>query len=241
MLTIDWKDRLDWQPSTLQQHQFDCLYETIVAGNRRSNLTRITTPEDFWEKHLWDSLRGVGNWLMDDKACRTIDIGTGGGFPAIPLAIARSDWFFSAIDSTTKKIDFVRAAATTLELDNLAAIVARSEELARTKAHRECYDLAVIRAVASASVCVEYAVPFLAVGGTAILYRGNWTELEAESTIVAAEILGAEIVKVDAFTTPLSQAVRHCIHLQKKQSTPDEYPRQTGIPTRLPLGLPIDS
>jgi 16S rRNA (guanine527-N7)-methyltransferase len=230
-----WQATIDWFPTDRQRSQLQFLYTAVVTANHNLNLTRITEPEEFWEKHLWDSLRGVGNLITDPAPLQVVDIGTGAGFPGLPLAIARNDWELTLVDSTAKKIGFIHSIAPELELTNIHPLVSRIEDLGQQSQHRHRYDLALLRAVANANVCAEYALPLIKIGGMAILYRGNWTEEEASSLEVAVAKLGGEVVKTDRFTTPLSNSIRHCIWLQKTAATHPYYPRAVGIPTQKPL------
>ncbi|WP_310487497.1 16S rRNA (guanine(527)-N(7))-methyltransferase RsmG [Chamaesiphon sp. VAR_69_metabat_338] len=230
-----WQETMNWQPTDRQQLQLQSLYSEVITANQQLNLTRITQPEEFWEKHLWDSLRGVGDLINDPAALQVIDIGTGVGFPGLPLAIARPDWQLTLVDSTAKKVGFIESIAPELGLTNVRPIVSRIEELGQNRSHRHQSDLALIRAVAATNICAEYALPLVKVGGTAILYRGNWTEEEATSLELAAAKLGGEISKIDRFTTPISQSIRHCIWLHKITDTHPYYPRAIGMPTQKPL------
>jgi 16S rRNA (guanine527-N7)-methyltransferase len=230
-----WQETIDWCPTDRQQSQLQALYTAVVNANQQLNLTRITTPEDFWEKHLWDSLRGVGDFIRDPAPMQVIDIGTGAGFPGLPLAIARTDWQLTLVDSTAKKVGFISSIFPELGLSNIHPLVSRIEELGQQTQHRHQSDLALVRAVASANVCAEYALPLVKVGGTAILYRGNWTDEEATSLELAVAKLGGEIAKIDRFTTPISNSIRHCIWLHKTTDTHPYYPRAIGIPTQKPL------
>jgi 16S rRNA (guanine527-N7)-methyltransferase len=230
-----WQETIDWCPTEAQQLQLQSLYTAVITANQALNLTRITTPEDFWEKHLWDSLRGVGKLIDRPSALKVIDIGTGAGFPGLPLAIARTDWQITLVDSTTKKVGFIEAIAPDIGVTNIHPLVSRIEELGQQNQHRHQYDLALVRAVSSANVCAEYALPLVKVGGTAILYRGNWTEEEASSLELAVAKLGGEISKIDRFNTPISNSIRHCIWLQKTTDTHPYYPRAVGMPTQKPL------
>ena len=230
-----WQSTIDWFPTEQQQIQLQFLYTAVVTANNNLNLTRITEPEEFWEKHLWDSIRGVGALITKPEPLKAIDIGTGAGFPGLPLAIARTDWELTLVDSTAKKIGFIQAITPELGLKNVHSLISRIEEIGQHLEHRHQYDLALIRAVASANICAEYALPLIKIGGTAILYRGNWTEEEAISLEVAVGKLGGEIVKIDQFTTPISNSIRHCICIQKTANTHPYYPRAIGIPTQKPL------
>ncbi|MBF2020767.1 MAG: 16S rRNA (guanine(527)-N(7))-methyltransferase RsmG [Hydrococcus sp. C42_A2020_068] len=235
-----WQTTLGWQPNKKQQEQFQKLYEEIIIGNRQFNLTRITEPREFWEKHLWDSLAGlnglgIANELEAGQPLYVIDIGTGAGFPGIPIAIALPFWIVTLLDSTRKKMVFLSGLITKLDLKNIQTLIGRAEEIGQNPLHRQAYDLALIRAVGEATVCAEYALPLLKIGGLAILYRGHWDEKDNLSLQLAAEKLGGKIERVTEFVTPLSQSIRHCIYLRKMLSTPPQFPRAIGIPVQKPL------
>jgi len=222
-----WQESLNWVPNDSQQQHFQRLYQLILEGNRSLNLTRITEPIEFWEKHLWDSLRGIARLLpVNDNLgeirefppqslLKAIDIGTGGGFPGLPVAIALPNLSVTLLDSTRKKIDFLETVLPSLAVKNAATLLGRSDEIWRQPPHKAAYNLAFLRAVGAASVCGKYAVPFLKNGGLAVLYRGNWTAEEETELQSAIEPLGATVESVEAFTTPVSHSVRHCVYLRK--------------------------
>jgi 16S rRNA (guanine527-N7)-methyltransferase len=214
-----WQSTLSWQPTAEQQQKFQAFYEQILIGNSQINLTRITEPSEFWEKHLWDSLSGLSaiDAVRKQQSCRSIDIGTGAGFPGVPIAIAHPLWRVTLLDSTRKKLVFLQPVLEKLSLKNAQILVGRAEAIAREKTHRATYDLATVRAVGAASICAGYALPFLKVGGTAILYRGQWSPAEATDLRSAVDLFGGEITIVQAFQTPLTQSTRHCIHIRKSQ------------------------
>jgi 16S rRNA (guanine527-N7)-methyltransferase len=234
-----WQETLNWQPTDQQQLQFQQLYELIIEGNRQLNLTRITESQEFWEKHLWDSLRGI---VLEQKfissleeGASVIDIGTGAGFPGIPVAIALPNSTMTLLDSTRKKITFIDKILSELALNNAKTLVARVEEIGQQTQHRQSYDLALIRAVGTASACAEYALPLLKQGGLAVIYRGNWTQEETTVLENAVKQLGGSIEAIAQFTTPLSQSIRHCLYLRKIAATPANFPRAVGLPTQKPL------
>jgi 16S rRNA (guanine527-N7)-methyltransferase len=249
-----WQQTLGWQPSAPQQDQFQRLYEQILEGNQRLNLTRITEPLEFWEKHLWDSLVGVGRWLGElseqsldptqsppelgdlgggspesSAPFKVLDIGTGGGFPGVPVAIAFPHWSVTLLDSTRKKLVFLDALIEALGITNARTWVDRAEALNKSVEHRSQYDLVLIRAVGSAVICAGYGLPLLKVGGTAVLYRGQWSEEEAIELEAAAKKLGGEVEAVEAIVTPLSEGVRHCVYLKKAFAMQKNLPQRREI------------
>ncbi|ARV61124.1 16S rRNA (guanine(527)-N(7))-methyltransferase RsmG [Nostocales cyanobacterium HT-58-2] len=241
-----WQQTLHWTPTVQQQLQFQRLYEFILEGNRQLNLTRIIDPQEFWEKHLWDSLRGIAPLLKDgvggentssppSSPLSLIDIGTGAGFPGIPIAICVANFTVTLLDSTRKKISFLEKTKDALELTNIKTLIGRAEEVGQQPQYRQTYDVALIRAVGTASVCAEYALPLLKQGGLAVIYRGNWTEEETKALENAVEQLGGIIESVEEFTTPLSDSIRHCLYLRKVATTPSQFPRPAGVPTQRPL------
>ncbi|NCJ07374.1 16S rRNA (guanine(527)-N(7))-methyltransferase RsmG [Synechococcales cyanobacterium C] len=252
----DWSLTLGgWQPQDLQKHLFCSLYAHLLAGNQRLNLTRITAPVDFWEKHLWDSLVGIVPWLPQDERSQAasefkpelcswalpdplcvIDIGTGGGFPGLPVAIVRPDWQVSLLDSTRKKMVFLESLVQRLGLPNVRLRCDRAETLGQSPQFRQTFDLALIRAVGSARCCAEYSLPLLKVGGIAVLYRGEWHPEDTLALDSALRLLGGELLQVQAVTTPLTQSQRHLVYLRKAEPTRLDYPRPVGVPARHPLG-----
>jgi len=273
-----WQQTLNWQPTVHQQTQFQQLYELILEGNTQLNLTRITEPLEFWEKHLWDSVRGIsfllsGNnhnsplstpvaplgedsrvggfpdlselsvetprphWLPSSPSSPPsfIDIGTGAGFPGIPIAITVPNCTVTLLDATRKKISFIEKIQAALSLTNVKTLTGRSEVIGQESQHRQTYDIALIRAVGTASVCAEYTLPLLKQGGLAVVYRGSWTEAETASLENALNQLGGVIESIEQFTTPLSHSIRHCLYLRKIKTTPAKFPRAPGIPTQKPL------
>lgn len=248
---------MHWQPDEGHLLEFQSLYEGILQGNQSLNLTRITAPDEFWEKHLWDSLRAITPLLSqpsgstsesvsspttgmvpgegENGSVRAIDIGTGAGFPGLPVAIACPDWQVTLLDSTRKKITFLQGLINQLGMENAQAIVGRVEEIGRSREHRERYDFAFARAIGPTMVCAEYALPLLKVGGVAVLYRGHWTEEEAQVVSVGVEQLGGMVDFVEKFTTPLTDSVRTCVYLRKVARTGSEFPRGVGIPAQNPL------
>jgi 16S rRNA (guanine527-N7)-methyltransferase len=234
-----WQQTLNWQPSPVEQIQFQQLYQLILQGNESLNLTRITQTEEFWEKHLWDSLRPVfsaqGLMPLLQQGANVIDIGTGAGFPGFAIAIVSTKSQVTLLDATRKKIHFIDKVVAQTNLTHVKTLIGRAEEIGQLLQHRQSYDLAVIRAVGDASVCAEYSLPLLKHGGLALIYRGTWTPALSADLATAVEQLGGILEHVEQFTTPLSQSVRHCLHLRKVAHTPLNFPRPIGIPAQKPL------
>lgn len=246
-----WQQTLNWQPTEQQSLKFQQLFELILAGTRQLNLTRITDPLEFWEKHLWDSLRGITHLLAEDKktenersvpaslphslSFKVIDIGTGAGFPGVPIAVVRPDWTVTLLDATRKKIAFLKTLLAALDIHNVTTSVDRAEQMGQHPVYRETYDIALVRAVGSASVCAEYALPLLQIDGLAILYRGHWSDTDTITLQPAVEKLGGTVESIEEFITPVSQSVRHCLYLRKVAATPIEFPRPIGLPVQQPL------
>jgi 16S rRNA (guanine527-N7)-methyltransferase len=231
-----WQKTLQWSPNELQQQQFEQLYTAIVETNQQFNLTRITDPESFWEKHLWDSIAGVqGLGLDGTKPLKAIDIGTGAGFPGLPLAIMYPHWVWHLNDSTGKKVRFINTAIEQLGLTHAKTLQGRIEEIGQEQDHRHQYQLVTSRAVSKPTVCAEYSLPLLKVGGVAILYRGTWDTSEEKALERSLAMLGGELANVVNFTLPITGGIRNCIHLKKIKNTDKSYPRPVGIPTQKPL------
>lgn len=238
----------NWQPSAQQQEQFQQLYELILEGNKQLNLTRITQPLEFWEKHLWDSVRGIAPLLNNEventgqqilpgtiqkqeiqlmpSSLKVVDIGTGAGFPGLPVAIALTSWHVTLLDSIRKKITFLNHLIEQLGIQNASTVIGRAEILGKQFHYRQTYDLALVRAVGSACACAHYTLPFLKPGGLAVLYRGNWTTDEAQSLQTTVKNLGSTIESTQSFTTPLSNSIRHCVYLRKGAGTPTPLPKR---------------
>jgi len=232
-----WQRTLGWSPSPQQQQQLASLYQGILAGNRQLNLTRLTEPEAFWEKHLWDSLRGIIPLGLSSSAkVSVIDIGTGAGFPGVPIAIALPETNVTLLDATRKKMIYLNQLIAKLGLSQVNTVTGRAETVGREFQYRECYDFALLRAVAPAPVCAEYAFPFLKVGGIAVLFRGRWSDQDQQKLNQALTQLGGITWRVEAFSTPLTGSDRHCLYLKKIKSTDQAFPRAVGMAKQAPLG-----
>ena len=206
-------------------------------GNRRANLTSITEPKAVQVRHFLDSLTAVlafDNWR---GGLRIVDLGTGAGFPGVPLKIAFPDIRLTLVESVSKKTAFLDTLVTSLGLDDVDVVTARVEELARTEGHRGQFDLALARGVASMAVLVEYALPLCKGHGTLVAWKGKDGPAEAEAAAHALAELGGKIAGVhstDDLSPPLPPD-RWLVTVEKTRRTPGKYPRRVGVPAKQPL------
>ncbi|MEO0309529.1 MAG: 16S rRNA (guanine(527)-N(7))-methyltransferase RsmG [Gloeomargarita sp. DG02_3_bins_56] len=191
--------------------RWQALYEMIVRGNEQMNLTRITAPADFWEKHLWDSAQGIQPYLGVTAAWQVIDVGTGAGFPGLVVALLQPHWRVTLLDSRRKKTRFLEQVITDLHLENVVTLTGRAEVLGAVAPHHRAYDLVLMRAVAPASTALGYGTPWLKPDGRLVLYQGHWTAAQTQG--LTPHLQGLTLRRIDACTTPLTQGVRHYLHL----------------------------
>lgn len=219
-----------------QLERFVRYYELLIEWNEKINLTAITDKDDVFKKHFLDSLsfsQCINNTDLKDK--RILDLGTGAGFPGIPLKILYPATHFTLVDSLNKRIDFLNLVIDELGLDNITAIHSRAEDLARNAIFREQYDFVVSRAVANLSVLSEYCIPFVKVGGKFISYKSENALDEIDQARNAIGVLGCKKPNLIMFSLPNSDLKRVNVSIQKINPTPDIYPRKAGIPSKKPL------
>ena len=204
----------------------------LLECNKNVNLTAITEPNDVVLKHFVDSLT-INKYIKENK--KVIDIGTGAGFPGVPLGIYRKDTSILLMDSLNKRIKFLEDVCEKIELSNVKTIHARAEELAKQGEYREQFDYATSRAVASLNVLLEYMLPFVKIGGYCICMKGSNVLNEIENAQKALDILGGTIEKIDKFCLPESDIIRNVILIKKIRNTPNKYPRKAGAPSREPI------
>ena len=215
-----------------QIKSFEKYMNLLLKWNEKINLTAITQPEEVKLKHFVDSLT-VLKYINDDD--KVIDIGTGAGFPGIPLKIMKENTKITLLDSLNKRINFLNIVIETLNLRNIQAIHGRAEEIARNKLYREKYDVAVSRAVANLSTLTEYMLPFVKVGGKCICMKGANVNEELERAQNAIKELGGEIERVDNFYLSDNDNERNIIVIKKVKETNPKYPRKAGTPSKEPL------
>ena len=217
-----------------QEWQFSTFYEMLVEKNKVMNLTAITEFDEVIEKHFLDSV-SLGAVLDLKKELKVLDMGTGAGFPGIPLKIIYPDLQITLADSLNKRVTFLNEVIDALKLNGIEAIHARAEELARNAAYRETYDLCVSRAVANLSTLSEYCLPFVALNGMFVPYKSGEIEEEVETAKKAIFLLGGELKQVHQFSFGENDLHRSFVLIEKKKKTPKTYPRKAGTPAKQPL------
>lgn len=215
-----------------------CIYHAMLMDwNTRMDLTAVTDEAEMMDRHYVDSLSALAQPEMLPEAARLIDVGTGAGFPGLPLAIAREDLQVTLLDAQQKRLNFLQAVIDRLSLKNVTLVHARAEDGARNKEHREQYDLAVARAVAPLNVLAEYLLPFVKTGGKVICWKGPALAEELESGRKAAFLLGGALGEQVKTTFPGRDWEHSLLTLEKTGKTPKIYPRKAGTPSRKPLGV----
>ncbi len=210
--------------------QFYKYMKLLLEWNEKMNLTAITDPEEIILKHFVDSLT-IMPYLSN--ANTILDVGTGAGFPGLPLKILEDNKEFTLLDSLNKRITFLQNVISELELKNVQAIHGRAEEYISQK--RESYDIVTSRAVAKLNVLIEYMLPFVKVGGRCICMKSFEIEGELKEAKKAIEILGGKIEKVDEITLPTTDIKRKIVIIKKIKNTPNKYPRKAGTPAKEPI------
>ena len=217
-----------------QMLAFTRYFETLVEWNEKVNLTGITAPQDVAIKHMIDSLSCYDQAIFKQGAT-IIDVGTGAGFPGLPLKIFRPDLRLTLFDSLNKRILFLRAVADVLGITDINFVHSRAEDGGKNKQFREGFDIAVSRAVARLNVLCEWCLPFVAVGGFFIALKGSKYSLEVDEAQRALQLLGGEITKVQNIKLPGLDDVRAVIYIKKIKKTPLVFPRRPGMAEKNPL------
>jgi 16S rRNA (guanine527-N7)-methyltransferase len=222
-----------------QAAAFQLYYEELVAWNQRFNLTAITDYEQVQIRHFLDSLSillaGEARLALARPEPRVVDVGSGAGFPGIPLKLLYPPLRLTLLEATGKKVGFLEHMIGRLGLQQVAAVHARAEELGHDPAHRETYDLALARAVADMAVVAEYTLPFCQVGGWAIAQKGEAGAAEAWTANPAIQRLGGELSRVLPVELPGLPEDRSLVIVEKVAPTPPAYPRRPGVPAKRPL------
>ena len=231
-LMIDYGKEINIEFTEEQLQKFYQYMNLLIEWNEKINLTAIVEPKEIILKHFIDSLTII-KYIEPNKS--VIDIGTGAGFPGIPVKIMREDLDITLLDSLNKRIHFLNEVIQKLELKNITAVHARIEEYAKNKQYRETFDVATSRAVANLTTLSEYMLPMVDLKGMAICMKGSEINEEISKSKNSIKLLGGKIDKIEEFTLPKSDNRRNLILIKKERQTPGKYPRKPGIPSKEPL------
>jgi 16S rRNA (guanine527-N7)-methyltransferase len=218
--------------SDKQENQFEKYMKLLVEWNEKVNLTAITEHDDIILKHFVDSLT-IEKYI--NNGASVIDVGTGAGFPGIPLKIYNESLDVTLLDSLNKRINFLNEVIKELDLEKIKTIHLRAEDGGKDKMLREKFDVATSRAVANLSTLSEYLLPFVKVGGEAICMKGPNVEDELKDAKKAIKILGGEVEKNEKIVLPNSDIERNIIIIKKVKPTPKSFPRKAGTPSKAPI------
>jgi len=221
-----------------QLDQFRRFRDLLLDANTRVNLTAITEPAEVVTRHFLDSLTCLLAVEPDQRACplHLFDIGSGAGFPGIPLAIAFPGWQVTSLEATGKKARFQQEAVAALGLENVTVLTGRAEEFARNQDHRGKYDLVTARAVAALPTLLEYCCPFARVGGRVVAPKKGDLADEVAAGVKAATLLGAKLLSPIPVAIPPLADGRVLLVAEQKRPCPQQYPRPAGAPAKHPLG-----
>jgi 16S rRNA (guanine527-N7)-methyltransferase len=220
----------------VQRERFRRLTQLLLDWNEKLSLTSITEPERIAIEHYLDSVAPLAFNLIGEEMA-VVDVGTGAGFPGLPLAIMCPKVSFTLIDATRKKVTYLQSVCSELGLTNVEVVWGRAEELAHQKVFREGFDVAVARAFGALDIVWECTLPFVKIGGIAIAYKGPKVDEELEIGELTAPLVGGKVEAVHRFTLPTSDLRRALVVARKFESTQRRFPRRPGIPEKRPLRL----
>ena len=217
-----------------QLEQFELYYKELVSWNEKMNLTGITEREQVYMKHFYDSVSLALHLNINDIQS-VADIGSGAGFPGIPLKICYPHLKLTIVDSLSKRISFLQHVANELKLQDVKLIHGRAEDVARQPEHRDAYDLVTARAVARLSLLNEFCLPFTRNNGLFAAMKGSDPSEELAEAKFSLKELRGRLEKVESFSLPVEESSRHIILIRKTGTTPAKYPRKAGLPAKTPL------
>ena len=220
--------------SARQVRMFQIYEQELILWNEKFNLTAIRDYEGIRTKHFLDSLTVLSE-MTSPVPSRVVDVGTGAGFPGLPLKIVMPDLHLTLVESVGKKVDFCRHMVETLRLENVELVTARAEDIGQMEKYREKFDWAIARAVAVMPVLAEYLLPLVRVGGCILAQKGENARAETQSAERAFCILGGNLRRIRSLTLPGVVDERYLVVVEKKAATPKQYPRRAGIPAKKPL------
>lgn len=218
--------------SVEQLEKFYSYMSLLLEWNEKMNLTAITEPNEIILKHFIDSLTILNEINNNSKV---VDVGTGAGFPGIPLSIANESLKITLVDSLNKRLIFLQEVIDKLELKNIEIVHSRAEDFGQNKKYRESFDIATSRAVANLSTLSEYLIPLVKINGKCICMKASDVEEEINQAKNAINVLGGTIEKIEEFKLPESDIGRTIIIINKQKQTPKKYPRKAGTPSKEPI------
>ena len=216
------------------QRSFSLYADELLSWNEKFNLTAITAPEEIEMRHFLDSL-AVIRAVTFKPGMRVIDVGTGAGFPGLPLKLAFPGIELTLLEATAKKTAFLEHIVERLKLGSVKVLNARAEDAGQDPSHRERYDVALARAVAQMPALAEYMLPLCKVGGKCVALKGESAVNEARQAEKALDLLGGRVEKVIPVELPQVAETHHLVLIHKRAATPPNYPRRAGMPTKRPL------
>lgn len=231
-IMISYGSKIEMNFTEEQIKKFYKYMNLLLEWNEKINLTAITDPKEIILKHFIDSLT-INKYLKQNSTLA--DVGTGAGFPGIPLKIVRPDLKITLVDSLNKRINFLNIVIDELELKNITTVHSRIEDFGKNKQYRERFDYATARAVANLAVLSEYLLPIIKVGGQAIGMKGSNVKEELDDGKKAIGILGGKLNCVDEFVLPDSDIFRNVVVIDKIKNTPGKFPRKAGVPSKEPI------
>ena len=225
-------EKININLSVEQLDKFYSYMNLLIEWNEKINLTAIIEPDEIILKHFIDSLT-----ILDkiENESKVVDVGTGAGFPGIPLIIANDTIKLTLVDSLNKRLIFLQDVIDKLQLKNVELVHARAEEFGQNKKYREQFDIATSRAVANLSTLSEYLIPLVKVNGKCICMKASEADAEIEEAKNAIKVLCGAIEKIDKFNLPESDIGRTIITIKKEKNTPNKYPRKPGMPSKEPI------
>ena len=229
---MEYVEELGIKLSKEQAEMFFDYMNLLLEWNEKINLTAITEEKEVIVKHFVDSLT-IAKYIPEGASL--VDVGTGAGFPGIPLKIIREDLKITLLDSLQKRINFLDVVIKELNLENIDTIHARVEEFGKNSKYRESFEVATSRAVANLSTLTEYLLPLVKVGGIAVCMKGSSIEEELETSKKAINVLGGKVSNVFEFDLPKTDIKRNVVIVDKINKTPSKYPRKPGMPSKEPI------
>lgn len=214
----------------IRGEKFGLFKDLLLLYNNKFNLTAITDEKDIYIKHFLDCAAGD---MFFEEGVSVLEVGSGGGFPSVPLKLLRDDLKFTLVESMGKKCEYLREVVDKLNLSCVQVVNARAEELAKDKNYREKFDACTARAVARLNTLCEYCLPFVKVGGSFIAYKGNCSE-EVEEAKKAFSVLGGELERIEKYELPNGES-RSIVVVKKIKPTPEKYPRGQGRERKCPI------